>query len=233
VRKPRGAFFQYGYYQYGVPSFSTPGWGIKEAEPDSTTEGSNDKADAGKNGKKQKKTMDRLMLEWIDRDHPDGFAEWKVFDHPDLGEVEIGGFKPYALTNPPSETIAELGESHAAFVSYLVTLFAQVKIAETEVSAHGGGIFGIRAVIENMGFLPISLAHGVTSRSVKPTMVQLGIDPESIISGDNKTSFISELDGSGVRKEFKWLVTAKSGTSVELKVISQKAGVDRAKIILK
>ncbi len=25
-RRPRGAFFQYGYYQFGVPSFSTPGW---------------------------------------------------------------------------------------------------------------------------------------------------------------------------------------------------------------
>lgn len=64
-------------------------------------------------------------------------------------------------------------------------------------------------------------------------MVQLGIEPESIISGDNKTSFIPVLDGSGVRKEFKWLVSAKSGTSVELKVISQKAGADHATIILK
>ena len=148
VRKPQGAFFQYGYYQFGVPSFSTPGWGIKEAAPDSTTEGSDNNADAGKNGKKQKKTTDRLILEWIDKDCPDGFTEWKVFDHPDLGEVEIGGFKPYMLTNPPPETIAELGESHAVFVSYLMTLFAQVKIAETEVSAHGGGIFGVRAVIK-------------------------------------------------------------------------------------
>ena len=27
-RTPEGAFFQYGYYQYGVPSFSTLGWGV-------------------------------------------------------------------------------------------------------------------------------------------------------------------------------------------------------------
>jgi len=32
VRKPQGAFFQYGYYQFGVPSFSTPGWGIRSLE---------------------------------------------------------------------------------------------------------------------------------------------------------------------------------------------------------
>ncbi|MCP4723468.1 MAG: hypothetical protein GY863_00455, partial [bacterium] len=29
VRKPEGAFFQYGYFQYGVLSLSTPGWGIE------------------------------------------------------------------------------------------------------------------------------------------------------------------------------------------------------------
>ena len=30
-RTPEGAFFQYGYFQYGVPSFSTLGWGIPAA----------------------------------------------------------------------------------------------------------------------------------------------------------------------------------------------------------
>ncbi|RPJ70392.1 MAG: hypothetical protein EHM24_15705, partial [Acidobacteria bacterium] len=28
TRTPAGAFFEYGYYQFGVPSFSTPGWGL-------------------------------------------------------------------------------------------------------------------------------------------------------------------------------------------------------------
>ncbi len=31
TRTPGGAFFEYGYYQFGVPSFSTPGWGIGAA----------------------------------------------------------------------------------------------------------------------------------------------------------------------------------------------------------
>ena len=31
TRLPGGAFFEYGYYQFGVPSFSTPGWGITPA----------------------------------------------------------------------------------------------------------------------------------------------------------------------------------------------------------
>ena len=30
TRIPGGAFFEYAYYQFGVPAFSTPGWGIAE-----------------------------------------------------------------------------------------------------------------------------------------------------------------------------------------------------------
>ena len=31
TRAPAGAFFEWGYYQFGVPSFSTPGWGLATA----------------------------------------------------------------------------------------------------------------------------------------------------------------------------------------------------------
>ena len=31
-RTPEGAFFQFGYFQFGVPSFSTLGWALPEAE---------------------------------------------------------------------------------------------------------------------------------------------------------------------------------------------------------
>ena len=37
TRTPGGAFFEYGYYQFGVPSFSTPGWGIGQGPTRSDT----------------------------------------------------------------------------------------------------------------------------------------------------------------------------------------------------
>ena len=30
------------------------------------------------------------------------FVDWSPFNHPSLGAVEIGGFGPYATTNPPA-----------------------------------------------------------------------------------------------------------------------------------
>jgi len=227
VRNPEGAFFQYGYYQYGVASFSTPGWGITGAPAGPS------RRLGAPGGQTAQISVDRQLLRWMDNEGVDGFVNWTKYNHTDLGEVEIGGFKPDAVTNPPAARIASLGASHAEFAVYLSSLYAKVKIAETEVTDHGGGIFRIRAVVENVGILPTAFAQGVTARSVKPTMVQLGVDPEAIISGSNKTNFFQALAGSGNRQKYEWLIKGNSGDRIELKVVSQKGGSDKTTITLR
>ena len=64
-------------------------------------------------------------------------------------------------------------------------------------------------------------------------MVQLQVPAESIVSGGQKTSFIQALIGSGGRMKFDWLIKGKAGASLELKVVSQKAGADRRAVVLK
>jgi hypothetical protein len=167
---------------------------------------------------------DAKMLKWMDDAGVDGFVAWTSFEHPQLGTVEIGGFRPYTTTNPPADRIAELGASNAEFALYLASLFPSVRIAETSVTDHGGGLFEVKAEIENTGYLPTALAQGVTARAVAPTMVQLGIDPDALVTGDAKTSYLPALDGSGNRHSFTWMVRGRRGQEVELKVRSQKAG---------
>lgn len=177
--------------------------------------------------------IDRQVLRWMDSEKIDGFVPWTKFNHPDLGEVEIGGFKPYAAANPPAEKIAALGAAHAKFAVHLASLFPRVRIAATEVLNYGGGLFRIKAEIENAGFWPTALAHGVASRSVKPTMVQLGVEPGDVVSGHAKTEFFQALAGSGGRVKYEWIVRGKTGRVVELVVSSQKGGRDSARITLK
>lgn len=291
VREPQGAFFQYGYFQFGVPSLSTPGFGLAVVEsagqrrmgmaPPGVGAGGEpgQQAQAGQTGRQESRTggaattvvvsgggqeimqmmqsgqmsrfgqgqgggpaeagqtgatgVDRQILKWMDAEKIDGFVKWTKTNHPDLGEVEVGGFKPYAATNPPAAKIAELGGAHAKFALYLSSLFARVKVAKTEVVAHGGGIFRVRAEVENAGFWPTSLAHGQTARAVKPTLVQLGVDPKTILSGNAKTNFLPVLAGSGTRAKYEWLIRGKTGEVVELVVQSEKGGTDTAKLTLK
>ena len=227
--KAEGAFFQYGYFQFGVPSFTTPGWGLTAATSDS----SKTSESKGRGGSSEgAASFDKKLADWMDSAGVDGIAAWTSFTHPTLGEVEIGGFKPDQALNPPVSVLDEVGPKNAAFAVYLTSLFADVNIAKTEVVNHGGGVFRIKAEVEDAGFLPTSTAHGVTSRSVKPTMVQLGIAPEALLSGSAKTSFFQAMDGSGTRNKFEWLIKGNKGDSIELKVVSQKGGSDTATIRL-
>ncbi|MFB3854125.1 MAG: M14 family metallopeptidase [Vicinamibacterales bacterium] len=207
-----------GARQGGVPAGR--GMGVPQAGGAETVPGA------------QPAPIDLRVLRWMDSEKVDGFVAWTPFKHPSLGDVEIGGFKPYATTNPPAEKLAELGASHAKFVLHLSSLFAKVRVAKTEVTNHGGGVFRIKAEVENAGFLPTALAQGVTARSVKPVMVQLGVEPGDIIAGDEKTNFIQALAGSGGRESYEWLVKGKPGQTVTLKVVSQKGGSDSATLRL-
>lgn len=249
TRMPGGAFFEYGYYQFGVPSFSTPGWGItapaggpaaggapagaapaagrgRGAAPAETSAGGDPPA-AGS------AAFDLRLVRWMDAEKVNGFVAWQPFKHPALGDIEIGGFRPYALSNPAAADIAALGKSHTEFVTYLSSIFPRVAIANTSVTSHGGGIYRVKADVENSGFLPTASAQGVRSRSVKPTMVQLGVAPEDIISGDAKTNFFPALAGSGRRQSYQWIIKGKPGSTITLKAVAQKGGTATATLTLK
>jgi len=176
--------------------------------------------------------LDLRLLQWIDAEKIDGFVNWTPSPHPALGTVEIGGFKPHATVNPPPAKIADLAAGHAKFVVYLTSLFPRVRIASTEVVSHGAGLYRVKASIENSGYLPTALAQGVQARAVKPTMVQLEVEPTDIIAGSEKTSFIQALAGSGSRQSYEWIIRGKPGTTITLKAVSDKAGFDTATLKL-
>jgi hypothetical protein len=176
--------------------------------------------------------FDLELIRWMDQQQVDGFLSWAEFDHPQKGKVEIGGFKPYSVSNPPGDRIAQFGEKQFEFLCYLATLFPQVFVAESNVTSLGGGLYRVRAEVENTGLMPTALAHGVVSRSVKPTMVQLGIDPGDLVSGDAKTSFFQALSGSGRRQKYDWIVRGTAGSEVTIRVVSQKGGSETVTLTL-
>jgi len=214
-RTPEGAFFQYGYFQHGVPSFTTPGWGFAE-----DAEGADEEGDA-------------RLLGLLEGAGADAFVDWETVQHPELGEVEVGGFRPPAMTTPPVESVAELGAAHGAFVARLAGMLPRIEIAETEVEAMGGGVYAVTVEVANRGFLPTSLQHGVVSRAVDPTTVQIQLPPERIVSGEDKTVQFRQLLGSGSRDSFTWVVRGSAGEEVEITVLSQKGGRDAATVTLR
>jgi hypothetical protein len=158
---------------------------------------------------------------------------WTAFTHPDLGAVEIGGFRPYVVVNPPADQLAELGRRHGAFAVRLAGMLPRVRIASTEVRNEGGGVFTVTAVVENDGYFPTTLQHGIVTRAVQPTTVQIQVPPEAMLTGDDKTSTVQRLDGSGGREKLTWVIRAQAGSSVEIRARSQKGGTATATVTLR
>jgi murein tripeptide amidase MpaA len=267
-RKPEGAFFQYGHFQFGVPSFSTPGWGLPSASSEEDSEAREGAGEANPEGGARARPpgarpagggarpggatgaramqqggrpggasaaagADARILSALDSAGIDAFVDWTAYNHPSLGELEIGGFRPYATTNPPAEDLAELGRTHGEFIARLAGMLPRVTIVDAEVTAHGGGIYTVAVEVENSGYFPTSLQHGVVSRSVGPTSVQIQIPPEDLITGDAKTSTIQKLDGSHNRERFEWVIRGSDGARVEITVLAQKGGTDSATVTLR
>ena len=176
---------------------------------------------------------DAQLLSAFDSLGIDAFVDWSQHSHPTLGDVDIGGFRPYVTTNPPGDQLPELGQKHGEFVAKLAGMLPKVTIVDTEVTAHGGGIFTVKVEVENSGFFPTSLRHGVTSRSVQPTTVQIRIPTEDLITGDAESSTIQALNGSGGRQDFTWVIRGRAGVEVEITVRSQKGGSDTSTVTLR
>lgn len=233
-RTAEGAFFQYGYFQFGVPSFSTLGWGIPKGDTVAQARGREGSgAGAPSPGARDVSKGDASFLAELEAADIEAFLDWSPFRHPELGEVEIGGFLPYVTHNPPADQIPELGRKHGEFLVELAGMLPRVRIADTEVKALGGGVFTITVKVENVGLLPTSLRHGQTSRSVGPTFVQIQVDDDDILSGAEKTASVGVLAGSGSQEKVTWIIRGREGARVEIKLHSQKSGRDTATVTLR
>lgn len=176
---------------------------------------------------------DAKLLARLEASGVDAFVDWTPFDHPQLGAVEIGGFRPYVTHNPPAELLEQLGSQHGEFVVALAGKLPRVVLVETDVVNHGGGVFTVSAEIANMGYFPTALRQGMTSRSVQPTTVQIQVAPDDVLTGDQKTSTVPRLEGSGGRASFSWVIRGSEGDDVEIRVRSQKGGSDSATVTLR
>jgi hypothetical protein len=141
---------------------------------------------------------------------------------------------PYATTNPPAAQLPELGQKHGEFLVELAGMLPRVRIADTKVTALGGGVFSITVEVENTGLLPTSLRHGQTARSVAPSFVQIQVEDHDILSGADKTTDLGVLNGSGTRSEsVTWVIRGREGAQLEIKLHSQKSGNDTATVTLR
>jgi hypothetical protein len=239
-----GTFGDWMYFHRGRFSVAARPWNLdieielaKDAEerdeettdPNETCaeEESGKKADERDKDKKKDKRNEkqRRELKWFDEHAPDAFVEWQPFDHPDFPDrqVEIGGYRPFAQTNPPADRVPDVVAAQSEFLTALAQKLPRISLAQTDVKHLGNSVFEVTIHVENTGFLPTVLSHGVRSREVLPTRVTLGIHEDRILAG-RKTAYLPPIPGSGGTAEARCTIHVPDARQVEFTVVSALAG---------
>lgn len=108
----------------------------------------------------------KLLLKFAEDES--NFEAWRTYDHPQLGEVEIGGIE-YLRTvrNPPPELLADECEKAWTMVDRARRSLPEVE-ADVQVRELADGTHQVRVVLENNGFLPTSALHRGASVGSSP-----------------------------------------------------------------
>jgi hypothetical protein len=149
-----------------------------------------------------------------DRPSVVAFVPWKAWNHPQLGEVEIGGFVPNVRINAPGEALPRLIEQQTQFIGELAASFPRLE-SRAWATSLAPGLWRIDLQLTNTGRLPTRMAIGAKSRAKLPTLVTIDVEAAQLVSG-TKVVRAEAIGASGGSFVTSW--TVRSGTRSVVKV---------------
>ena len=104
-------------------------------------------------------------------------VDWRPFDHPELGRIEIGGWNRFnAFGNPP---LSLLEREVARFPKWLVwqaLLSPKMELVDASAESLGGASWRIRLVVQNTGWLPSYVSKRALERKVvRGVIAEIGL----------------------------------------------------------
>ena len=202
-----GSFSEWAYMQFGRWSFAARGWWIPKVAPAKDAKSKDEKKSDEPRGAEQVNA-----LRWFAQEKIDGFVPWKPIKHPDFPgkTVEVGGFKPFLLANPPGKQLDPLAAKHTDFVFELARLMPRVQIHEAKVEPLGDGIQRITVTIVNSGYLPTASEIGRVTGEIWPLLLVLDAPKGSAYLKGTPQHELARLRG-GEKTEWTWLIRTPDG----------------------
>ena len=197
---------------------------------------------------------DLKLLKWSDEQCAgQAHVDWKPFMHPQLGQVEIGGWdKMNYWRNPPPQLREREAARFPKWMTKIALSLPKLELLRTEVRALGPDTWRVKLAVANSGWLPAYVTKRALQRkTVRGVIFEIHLpegDPSvSLVSGKPrmegpqleghapKSSLNAFLPGREVtadRAVGEWVVRAPRGTRLALSAHADRAGVVRAEVIL-
>lgn len=118
--------------------------------------------------------FDKLLL------FNDGWVEWETYDHPQFGEVEIGGFKKNFGRANPGFLLESDAHRNMAFTLFHAYHLPELGISDVSSKDLGSGLREITATITNNRVIPTHASHDLINDITPPNLITIdGVDVQA------------------------------------------------------
>jgi murein tripeptide amidase MpaA len=193
---------------------------------------------------------DLKLLRWSDEALDGrGYVDWYDFDHPQLGQVQLGGWDGmYCWGNVPPHLLEQEIAPHFDFALFHALVSPCLEVHSLEAEEVGEGSYHVTLVLHNTGWLPTYVTQKAQERkAVRPIEVELRL-PEgaSVVSGKEKEE-AGQLEGrvhrrsllgwfsndsTADRVKVEWVIEASAGGTLEIEARHARAGTVRQSVEL-
>ena len=181
-----------------------------------------------------------------------GFVDWYPIRHPQLGEIELGGWNAlYTWSNPPH---ALLEQELALFPKWLVwhlLVSPKLELLEASATRIGTDTWRVRLVVHNTGWLPSYVTkRALENKRVRGVVAEIELPAGASLETGHAREELGQLEGRAYtpavpsswggwsgdatddRVKVEWVVRAPAGAMVKLTARHERAGVVRVEVVL-
>ena len=237
----KGTFDDWMYEYLGVYGWTTEIWSVQ----------------------RQAGITDYKFMDWF-REHPvedeikimkwndemlegKGYIDWYEFDHPQLGNVELGGWETFhTWRNPPLKLLENEVAPLSDFALYSCLVSPRLEWVQVDKQSDGNTHY-LRAVIHNVGWLPTNVSKkALEMKVVREVEMDIELpDDANLLTGKEKT-MLGQLTGrdhkgmfapwggdpTSERAKVEWVINAPAGSEVQLTAHHPRAGTIRRSVTL-
>jgi len=195
----------------------------------------------------------RKLMRWNDEVlGGKGFVDWHAFEHPQLGQVEIGGWDAlYTWSNPPKHLLEKEVALFPQWLVWHLLISPKLELLEASATDLGGGAHRIRLVAQNTGWLPTYVSKKALERKLTRGVVcDIDLPAGAVLEAGELRQMKGELEGRAYktstpsgwlaldgdatdeRAKAEWVVRAPKGSVIRLSAHHERAGTVRAEVTL-
>ena len=161
-----GGFIDWTSDGLGIMSFSNELWNGDQYFTSTELQKQTDDPNSPISGSKGRYFFDDKL------EFGDQYMDWKAFEHPQYGKVEVGGtWRKFLGRIPPRFMNEELCHRNMAFSLYQADEMPKMEIGETQIKKLGDNVYRVWIDFTNKKVAPTITAKAATNNVVRPDLI--------------------------------------------------------------